>query len=63
MADFTHVIEPVTHTPVLDRTVLTGEYDLDLKFAVIEPFSGALASLVGATSPTIFTVLQEQLGL
>jgi uncharacterized protein (TIGR03435 family) len=63
MADFTHVIEPVTHTPVLDRTGLTGEYDLDLKFAVIEPFSGPLASLVGATSPTIFTVLQQQLGL
>lgn len=61
--DFTHAIEPVTHTPVLDRTGLTGEHSFDLKFAVIEPFSGPLASLVGATSPTIFTVLQQQLGL
>lgn len=60
IADFTHVIEPVTHTPVLDHTGLTGEYSFDLKFAVIEPFSGPLAGLVGATSPTIFTVLQQQ---
>ena len=63
ISDFTHVIEPVTHTPVLDRTGLMGEHYFDLKFAVIEPFSGPLASLVGATSPTIFTVLQQQLGL
>jgi uncharacterized protein (TIGR03435 family) len=63
VGDFTHVIEPVTHTPVLDRTGLTGEYSFDVKFAVIEPFSGPLASLVGATSPTIFTVLQRELGL
>jgi uncharacterized protein (TIGR03435 family) len=62
LGDFTHVLEPVTHTPVLNRTAITGEYYWDLKFAVLEPFSGPLASLVGATSPTIFTVLQ-QLGL
>jgi len=60
VGDFTHVLEPVTHTPVLDRTGTNGEYYFDLKFAVIEPFSGPLASLVGATSPTIFTVLQQQ---
>lgn len=62
IGDFTHALEPVTHTPVLDRTAIGGEYYWDLKFAVLEPFSGPLASLVGATSPTIFTVLQ-QLGL
>ena len=44
IAHFTHVIEPVTHTPVLDHTGLTGEYSFDLKFAVIEPFSGPLAA-------------------
>jgi uncharacterized protein (TIGR03435 family) len=60
IAEFAHVIEPVTHTPVLDHTGLAGEYSFDLKFAVIEPFSGPLANLVGATSPTIFTVLQQQ---
>jgi uncharacterized protein (TIGR03435 family) len=63
IADLAHAIEPVTHKPVLDRTGLTGEYSFDLKFAALEPFSGPLASLVGATSPTIFTIFQRDLGL
>ena len=65
MADFTHLIEPVTGIPVLDRTGLTGEYSFDVKFAVLEPFSGSLVDIygVGATGPSIFSVLQGQLGL
>jgi uncharacterized protein (TIGR03435 family) len=63
MDDFTHVIEPVTHTPVLNHTGLKGEYSFNVKFAVIEPFSGALSSLVGATSPSIYSVFEKQLGL
>jgi uncharacterized protein (TIGR03435 family) len=61
--DLAHLLEPVTHTPVLDRTGMTGEYSFDIKFAALEAFSGPLATLVGATSPTIFTVLQQELGL
>ena len=52
MDDFTHVIEPVTHTPVLNRTGLKDDYSFDVKFAVIEPFSGVLSNLVGATGPS-----------
>jgi uncharacterized protein (TIGR03435 family) len=63
LQDMTLVIEPVTHTPVLDRSGQVGEYSFDIKFAVIEPFSGPLSNLVGATSPTIFTVLEKELGL
>ncbi len=63
VADLTHVIEPVTHTPVVDHTRVTGEYAFDMKFAVIEPFTGELSALVGATSPTIFTVFEKELGL
>jgi len=63
MDDFTHVIEPVTHTPVLNHTGLNGEYSFDVKFAVIEPFTGALSNLVGATSPSIYSVFEKQLGL
>lgn len=61
--DMTHVIEPVTHTPVLNHTGLNGEYSFDMKFAVIEAFSGPLSNLVGATGPTIFTVFEKELGL
>lgn len=63
MEEFTHLIEPVTHTPVLDRTELTGEYSFNVKFAAIEPFSGALSNMVGATSPSIYSVFEKQLGL
>jgi len=45
----------VTHTPVLNHTGLQGEYSFDVKFAVIEPFTGALSNLVGATSPSIYS--------
>jgi uncharacterized protein (TIGR03435 family) len=63
MDDFTHVIEPVTHTPVLNHTGLKGKYSFNVKFAVIEPFIGALSNLVGATSPSIYSVFEKQLGL
>jgi uncharacterized protein (TIGR03435 family) len=62
--DFAHLIEPVTGTPVLDRTGLVGAYNFDVKFAVLEPFTGSMVSVygVGATGPSIFTVLPRQLG-
>ncbi len=42
--------------PVIDRTGITGNYNFDLKFAPLS--AGADDSL-----PTIFAVLQDQLGL
>jgi uncharacterized protein (TIGR03435 family) len=61
--DLGHAIEAVTHTPVLDHTKLAATYSVDTKFAVIEPFTGELSVLVGATSPTIFSVFEKELGL
>ena len=59
--------------PVIDKTELTGEYDFDIKFTP-EPGQGAFlpggpppgpeaAPPGDATGPSIFTALQEQLGL
>lgn len=59
VADFGHVLEAATHGPVMDHSGFAGEYSFDVKFAALEPFSGALAGIVGATSPTIFTSLRE----
>jgi uncharacterized protein (TIGR03435 family) len=35
----------------------------DVKFAVIEPFTGSLSNLVGASGPSIYSVFEKQLGL
>jgi uncharacterized protein (TIGR03435 family) len=45
--------------PVLDKTGLTSEYDYRLEFAP----QSAWAADADADAPTIFTALQEQLGL
>jgi uncharacterized protein (TIGR03435 family) len=47
--------------PVIDRTGLTGDFDLDLSYTPESPTRGAIG--VAADGPSIFTALQEQLGL
>ncbi len=63
MADLAHLLETVTAVPVLDRTGLSGEYSFDVKFAVLDPSGGRVGPLPWAASPSVFTVLQGQLGL
>ena len=46
--------------PIIDRTNLTETYDLTLKFA---PYAAALDSATEPIGPSIFTAIQEQLGL
>ena len=47
--------------PVVDRTGLTGDFDLDLSYTPEFPRRGAIG--VPTDGPSIFTALQEQLGL
>jgi len=49
------------HTPVQDKTGLTGVYDFKLQWS--QQDSAALSSSQDALYPDIFTALQEQLGL
>ena len=55
------------HRPVLDRTGLVGYFDADLELTAElgppPPPPGAPERFDRATAPSIFTVLQEQLGL
>jgi uncharacterized protein (TIGR03435 family) len=63
------------HSPVIDKTGLTGKYDINLKWAPDEMEGGMMrppdGSQPGAgdpappttTGPSIFTALEEQLGL
>ena len=47
--------------PVIDRTGLTGDFDFDLSYTPESPRRGAIG--VPTDCPSIFTALQEQLGL
>jgi uncharacterized protein (TIGR03435 family) len=63
MADFARNIAPSTGRPVVDKTGLTGTYDIDLKWTPDQ----VPASADGAPPPgdgvSLFTAVQEQLGL
>jgi uncharacterized protein (TIGR03435 family) len=54
---------------VIDRTGLTGKFDIHLEFAMNEQRRERYAEVTGIppselpTSPSVFTALQEQLGL
>jgi uncharacterized protein (TIGR03435 family) len=47
----------VTRRPVVDRTGLTGEFTFDLEFAPEDPGLGE------SSAASVFTAIQEQLGL
>ena len=48
---------------VVDRTNLKGLYDFKLQWAQDPMISGTPGAAVGSTGPSIFTAIQEQLGL
>ena len=54
MGDFALALSPVVGRPVVDATTLTGPYDLDVTFAESDD---------PASVASLFTALQEQLGL
>lgn len=59
---FSRVLGRLLSRPVVDRTGLTGSFDLDLRYRP-EPGLAAAGPPVDADIPSIFTALQEQLGL
>jgi uncharacterized protein (TIGR03435 family) len=60
MAQLAPLISLVVGRPVVDRTGLAGHYDLELRFS---GDLGSGAPALDAAAPSIFTALQEQLGL
>lgn len=61
MVRVTSALASFFRRPVVDRTGLTGVYDILLELPPVQP----AASDAGAADPgvSVFTVLQEQLGL
>jgi uncharacterized protein (TIGR03435 family) len=65
---FSKLLGLVLDRPVIDKTGLSGKFDFHLSFLVDETTPGALRTEFGQSSDvppaaSIFTVLQEQLGL
>lgn len=63
MANLAGVLSTITGRIVVDKTALTGVYDLDVRYT---PDNGGQPVLLNGAAidyPTIFTALQEQLGL
>ena len=58
MDDVVRVLSSATDRPVLDRTGLAGFYDLTLEFA-----RDPAAAIAESNTASIFTAVQEQLGL
>jgi uncharacterized protein (TIGR03435 family) len=76
LKEFSKMQDGVMDRPVIDKTGVTGKFDFDLEFAPDETVPQALRIFRGADSnvgaaatpqdavgPSIFTALQEQLGL
>lgn len=65
LSDFAAILARRVARPVVDRTGLAGLYDLDLRWTADARSSAPLAQAPGAPddSVSLFTALQEQLGL
>jgi uncharacterized protein (TIGR03435 family) len=67
MARFAHDLTMIARRVVVDRTGLTGRYDIDVEFAwefrPAPPPGAPEFPLPANDSPSLFTAMQEQLGL
>lgn len=68
LVQLTQVLSQLTQRIVVDRTGLTGNFDIDLSFTPERmpqgpPPPGVTPPSIDPNGPSIFTALQEQLGL
>jgi uncharacterized protein (TIGR03435 family) len=65
IAEFVKRLAPIVSRPIIDRTKLDGRFDLDLDFTPdLPPPADSIGNQPSADiGPSIFTALQEQLGL
>jgi uncharacterized protein (TIGR03435 family) len=69
MAEFSRFLGDFLDRPLVDETGLAGTFDLELQFSAVrsslpgEPVPGGLGVGSPDEAPTVFTAIQEQLGL
>jgi uncharacterized protein (TIGR03435 family) len=62
--DFVAEIQRLTlNRPLVDRTGITGKFDIDLDFTWEDPNSLGLTELPDDAAPNLLTALNQQLGL
>lgn len=62
MSDLADQLSSYLQSEVYDRTGLNGRYEINLKFAPVQPET-SLEAAANETAPSIFQALEEQLGL
>jgi uncharacterized protein (TIGR03435 family) len=63
MQDLAGPMQAMLGRPVVDRTGLTAPYDIDLQWASMELHAEESTTAASSEGPSLFTALQEQLGL
>lgn len=63
MADLTGVLQAMLGRPVVDQTGLTGGWDIDLRWTPTDLRAGESGPAAADESPSLFTAVEEQLGL
>jgi uncharacterized protein (TIGR03435 family) len=63
MQDLAASLQSMLGRPVVDSTGLTGSYDIDLQWAVMDLHADEAAPSASSEGPSLFAALQEQLGL
>ena len=63
MQDLAGPLEAMVDQPVVDKTGLTGAYDIDLQWARTDLHADGSAAAPSGEAPSLFTAVEEQLGL
>ena len=61
--DLAGSLQAMLERPVLDKTGLTGTYDIDLQWARTDLHADGDATATSSDAPSLFSAVEEQLGL
>lgn len=63
ISNLVNILSQQLHRQVIDKTGLTGKYDITLKYASDNPHEDSSSGAAAETAPPLITAVQEQLGL
>ncbi|HEX3940498.1 MAG TPA: TIGR03435 family protein [Acidobacteriaceae bacterium] len=63
MQELAGILQAMVERPVIDKTGLSGAYDVDMRWARTDLQAGEAATTTSSDAPSLFTAVEEQLGL